>query len=448
VLLRYVVSNFKSIGHPVEFSMLPAEESMDKRFSKAVTTRAGEWKVLQRSGFFGPNGSGKSSFIESVNFARDYIVDGQKSGKGTGVNQFRGDIEDLGGLSTFQFMFYLDREVFEYGFSLDQRQVHEEWLMQLDKARFMPLFTRVTDENGKTEIDIEAKFARKNSRDRILAEVLKNSIQESQKNQLFLYKLYDNGIKRAEGIVGWFKDLRIIFPSTKVRALPIRVRSDEGLRNYIGEMLDKMDTGVSRISVASREIDFHEWAEKLDLPKEIVDEIEEIKNGVVNLAGKYFIFGENKEKRTILVQLKFNHQLNGKAVQFNIEEESDGTQRLLDLLPILFTVGKNSSIYFIDEIDRSLHTKLSQFLLDEFACGVGEGNNQIIFTAHDVNLINLHSFRQDEVWFIEKNKQGESALRPFSDFQVKEGQDTLKAYLSGRFGAVPMIRGRSADAFD
>ena len=88
------------------------------------------------------------------------------------------------------------------------------------------------------------------------------------------------------------------------------------------------------------------------------------------------------------------------------------------------------------------------FLLDEFACGVGEGNNQIIFTAHDVNLINLHSFRQDEVWFIEKNKQGESALRPFSDFQVKEGQDTLKAYLSGRFGAVPMIRGRSADAFD
>lgn len=72
--------------------------------------------------------------------------------------------------------------------------------MQLDKARLMPLFTRVTDENGKTEIDIEAKFARKNSRDRILAEVLKNSIQESQKNQLFLYKLYDNGIKRAEGI--------------------------------------------------------------------------------------------------------------------------------------------------------------------------------------------------------------------------------------------------------
>ncbi len=77
----------------------------------------------------------------------------------------------------------------------------------------------------------------------------------------------------------------------------------------------------------------------------------------------------------------------------------------MDLLPILFTVGKNSSIYFIDEIDRSLHTKLSQFLLDEFACGVGEGNNQIIFTAHDVNLINLHSFRQDGYGLLKKTNR-------------------------------------------
>ena len=93
MLLRYIVSNFKSIGHPVEFSMFPTEESTDERFLKTITTKAGEWKVLRRGGFFGPNASGKSSFIESIDFARDYIVDGQKSGKGTGVNQFRGDFE-------------------------------------------------------------------------------------------------------------------------------------------------------------------------------------------------------------------------------------------------------------------------------------------------------------------------------------------------------------------
>ena len=440
MLLRYIVSNFKSIGHPIVFSMFPTEESIDERFLKKITTRAGEWKILRRGGFFGPNASGKSSFIESIDFARDYIIDGQKSGKGTGINQFRGDIEDLDGTSLFQFMFYLDGEVYEYGFSLGQRQVYEEWLMQLTEKEMAPLFTRVTDENGKTEIDIESRFARNKTKDRILAEVLKTSIKEGQKNQLFLYKLCDNGIRKAEKIVDWFKQLQIIFPETTVQALPIRMRDNDDLRLYIARMLNKMDTGVYEISIANKEIDFHEFAEKLDLPKELVDNIEEIKNGIVNFAGRYFIFAENKKKKTILVQLKFNHKLNDKNVQFNIDEESDGTQRLVDLLPMLFSIGKNDTIYFVDEIDRSLHTKLSQFLLDEFACSAADSNNQIIFTAHDVNLINLNKFRQEEIWFIEKNHIGESILKPFSDFEVKDGQDPLKAYLNGRFGAVPSLR--------
>ncbi|MCI8567510.1 MAG: ATP-binding protein [Lachnospiraceae bacterium] len=164
MLLRYIVSNFKSIGHPVEFSMFPAEKNTDERFLKTITTKAGEWKVLHRGGFFGPNASGKTSFIESVDFARGYIVNGQKSGKGTGIEQFRGEIEELKGISSFQFMFYIEEEVYEYGFSLDRRQVYEEWLMQLTEKEFVPLFSRVTDEEGKTEIEIESRFAEKSPR--------------------------------------------------------------------------------------------------------------------------------------------------------------------------------------------------------------------------------------------------------------------------------------------
>ena len=103
MLLQYVVSNFKSIGHPVEFSMFPIEDNADKRFLKALNTNQnGTWEVLRRGGFFGPNASGKSSFIESIAFARDFIVNGRKSGRGTRVNQFKGDFDDLKGISTFQ----------------------------------------------------------------------------------------------------------------------------------------------------------------------------------------------------------------------------------------------------------------------------------------------------------------------------------------------------------
>lgn len=441
MLLKYIVSNFKSIGHPMEFSMFPTETSIDHRFLKTIDTKAGKWKILKRGGFFGANASGKSSFIQSIAFAKDYIVSGQKSRRGTGINQFRGDFEDLGGISLFQFMFYLNKEVYEYGFSLSKHQVHEEWLMKLTKNDFEPLFTRVTDDNGKTEIEIDSRFARKNSKDRELAEILVGSIQENQKNQLFLYKLSENGITKAEKIIKWFQNLQIIFPETTVQALPIRVSKDRVLQDYIGDMLNEMRTGVFEISVASEEIDFHDLSKRFDIPEEVMEDIEESKNGILNLNGRYFIFWEGESDQTTLIQLEFKHRLNDKDVKFNIDDESDGTKRLIDLLPMLFMRKKTEAIYFVDEIDRSLHTKLSQFLLDEFGKDSEESDSQIIFTAHDVNLINLDHFRQEEIWFIEKNQQGESFLKPLSDFEVKKNQDPLKAYLNGRFGAIPMIRG-------
>lgn len=442
MLLQYVVSNFKSIGHPVEFSMFPIEHNADERFVKTLTTtQNGAWKVLRRGGFFGPNASGKSSFIESIAFARDFIVSGRKSGRGTRVNQFRGDFDDLRGISSFQFVFYLNKDVYEYGFSLDRQQVHEEWLMKLTASGFVTLFTRATDSSGKTIIDIEAEFASEDSSDKKLADVLKGTIQENQRNQLFLYKLYDNGVKKAESIVRWFENLQIILPDTNVVALPLRMKENQELQQYISVMLSKMDTGVNNISIASEKIDFHDFAEKMHIPDEIISDIEDMASGIVNFDGKYFVFSEEEEKRTVIVRQKFEHMLNGKMVAFDIDEESDGTQRLLDLLPMLYSVRENrNAIYFVDEIDRSLHTKLSQFLLSEFVNCCENTNNQIIFTAHDVNLINTDSFRQEEIWFIEKNRLGESRLRPLSDFDLKEGQDALKAYLNGRFGAIPTIR--------
>ena len=441
MLLQYVVSNFKSIGHPIEFSMFPIQKTTDERFLKTIPTKNGNWKVLRRGGFFGPNASGKSSFIESIAFARDFIVNGRKSGQGIKVDQFRGEIEELNGISTFQFVFYLDGEAYEYGFSLDRHQVHEEWLMQLTKDGFAPLFTRVTDASGRTEIDIESMFAEEGSQDRMLAEILKVGIRENQKNQLFLYKLQDNGIEKAEKIVDWFRSLQPIFPHTTVRALPLRMRNNSKLRDYIAEMLCRMDTGVFNVSIDSKTIEFHDFAKELNVPQKIIEEIEEIRNGIVNISGKYFIFVENEKKRTTLVQVKFSHNLNGKLVEFDIDDESDGTQRLLDLLPMLFSIENDGhAIYFVDEIDRSLHTKLSQYLLREFVNRCDNAFNQIIFTAHDVNLINMDELRQEEVWFIEKNSLGESQVRPLSDFNLQKGQDALKAYLSGRFGAIPLIR--------
>ena len=443
VLLKYNVSNFKSIGHNIEFSMFPTTSDIDERYTKEIQTKAGVWKVLKRSAFYGPNASGKSSFIESIDYARDFIVDGIPSGRRTGVNQFKGEFEDLDQQSVFQFTFLAeDNEIYEYGFSLDSKQVYEEWLMILTKNGFEPLFERQTDAEEKTIIEITAKLARKKSKNRELAELLKETIKEKQKNQLFLYKLYDNGIKRVEPVMEWFRSIQVIFPNTKVRFLPIRISTDMDFQKFISDSLSKMDTGVLQVSAVSDELDFHDFAEKAHFPKELIQDIEEKKQGMFSIGGKYYIFGEKQENRMRLIQIKFEHRLNSKSVEFDLEDESDGTQRLLDLLPMLFAIDKrNRSIYLVDEIDRSLHTKLSRYLLKLFLENSNDANCQIIYTAHDVNLIDMNEFSQDEIWFVEKKLTGETTIKPMSDFDVKGDKDILKAYLNGRFGAVPVIKG-------
>lgn len=151
---------------------------------------------------------------------------------------------------------------------------------------------------------------------------------------------------------------------------------------------------------------------KLIFQKELIRDIEEKKHGMFRIGGKYYIFGEKQENRMTLIQIKFEHRLNSKSVEFDLEDESDGTQRLLDLLPMFFAMDKKSKgIYFVDEIDRSLHTKLSKYLLNMFLENSNDTNCQIIYTAHDVNLIDLDEFLQDEIWFVEKKLTGETTIK-------------------------------------
>lgn len=405
MLLKYNVTNFRSIGHDIEFTMLPTTPDIDKKYTKEVETKMGTWRVLKRSAFYGPNASGKSSFIESINFARNFIVDGIPSGKGTGINQFKGCFEDLDNQTVFEFIFVAgDDEVYDYGFSIDTKQVYEEWLMIMERnGNFVPLFERETTDKEKTIIEITAKFARRNTKNRDLAELLKETIKEKQKNQLFLYKLYDNGVKRVEPILEWFKSIQVIFPTTKIQFLPIRLSQDTDFQKFISDNLSKMDTGVKKVSTVSNELDFHDFAEKSNLPKELIQDIEETKQGMFSIGGKYYIFGEKQKNRMTIIQIKFEHRLNSESVEFDLEDESDGTQRLLDLLPMIFSMNKHTrNIYLVDELDRSLHTKLSKYLLKLFLENSEDANCQMIYTAHNVNLIDLDDFAQDEIWFVEK----------------------------------------------
>jgi AAA15 family ATPase/GTPase len=130
---------------------------------------------------------------------------------------------------------------------------------------------------------------------------------------------------------------------------------------------------------------------------------------------------------------------NGKLVDFSLEEESEGTQRLINLIPSLFLLKQDlEKVIFLDELDRRLHTKLSRCFV-EMAINCRNKNNQLIFTTHDTNLLDLDLLRRDEIWFVEKNDQGASSCYSLAEFKVRPDLKIEKGYLNGRFGAIPFF---------
>src|SRR5690606_37983935 len=122
---------------------------------------------------------------------------------------------------------------------------------------------------------------------------------------------------------------------------------------------------------------------------------------------------------------------------------SDGSRRLIDLLPAFCDVCDvdRSRVYFIDEIDRSLHTLLTRRLVELFLSSCDhECRNQLFFTTHDVLLMDQDMFRKDEMWVTEKSTEGASALYSFSEFSdIRNDKDIRKSYLQGRMGGIPKL---------
>ncbi len=332
--------------------------------------------------------------------------------------------------------------VFKSSRTVDEYRVDAEWLMILGKSTFEPIFQRMTDDNDVTSIELSRYLGKKNSKKRFLAELLKETIKKNQRNQLFLYKLSENGFSIAENIMEWFYNIQIIFPSSRVHMLEMRLMQNENFARFLSSKLVNYDTGIDRIFAQTKKVQLTNLLKDMDIPQQIIDEITEKREGLVNINGRLFIFNEENGE-PMLCEMILEHSLAGKTFPFHKDEESDGTQRLLDLLPILFGLTAKASVYFIDEIDRCLHTKLTRTFINDFIAK--EHKNQLIFTAHDINLISLEDLAQDEIWFLEKNKLGESYLKPFSDYTIPsdmvDGYSNVKSYLAGRFGAVPVIKG-------
>lgn len=123
---------------------------------------------------------------------------------------------------------------------------------------------------------------------------------------------------------------------------------------------------------------------------------------------------------------------------FEYLDESDGTQRLFDLIPLFYEHNGNRVI-FIDEIDRSLHTNLTRKFLELFYKLTEDDTSQIIATTHDIHLLDLELIRQDEIWFVKRNGDHSSKLYSLNRYKERYDKKIDKEYLLGRYDAIPVF---------
>jgi hypothetical protein len=144
---------------------------------------------------------------------------------------------------------------------------------------------------------------------------------------------------------------------------------------------------------------------------------------------------ENEEPEITTLVLK-----HGKSVfDFNFAEESDGTKRLFDLVDMLMT-EREDTVYVVDELERSLHPKLTEHFLKLFMEAHERSRMQLIFTTHEDTIMDQELFRRDEIWFVERDADNASRIYSLDRFKERYDKKLSKAYLDGRYGAIPVFR--------
>ena len=120
--------------------------------------------------------------------------------------------------------------------------------------------------------------------------------------------------------------------------------------------------------------------------------------------------------------------------------DSTGTKKIAALAGYVVEGLEQGRILVIDELDSSIHFKLTRAIVAMFNNELNI-NAQMIFTIHDINLMDCKKmFRKEQIWFVHKDKDG-VYVYSLADFTAQQGvrdtTDIIEKYRKGALGALP-----------
>lgn len=385
MLLEFSCSNFKSIKEKVTFSAIATDNIKNEKFLKKFD----DFRILHTSVIYGPNGAGKSNIFKGIGFMRDLVIKSRENRPGEVLKQPTHKMaQDK--KSGFNMQFIINNIRYAYGFVLKDNLVDEEYLYYFEDKNTVKVFER-----KEGEVCLGEKF----EENKVLLEIIENEIGD---NKLLLSCLGDKSdISEINNAFLFFKEYLVIQNSD--------VKTER--KNCIKVMMESEKMRELIISVF-RELD---------------SDIKDIK--IESSGGNL----DDKDIRIKFVYDEFETDL--------YEEESTGINKLFDLVLPIIESFINGKVMIVDEIELNLHRNIAYKIISLFNTHLPKNSAQLIFTSHDISLLSLNLFRNDQIWFAQLGKDRATELYSLVEIKnIRADENIAKGYIMGRYGAVPSFK--------
>lgn len=402
MLIRFSFKNFKSFK---DENLLDMEATALKEHEYNIA-KTENIDLLKVASIYGANASGKTNVLQAFDYMKKRILVSDDSKKNSPIDEeniysFMIDNEPI---SLEVEVLAKNNKIYKYGFEVLKNSIVSEWLYIKRVNKFYSIFER--EKNNVT--------MKSNNKISGLANIDERTLF------LNIYSKIDKDNEDFNNVYEWFVNANYLdlgnprFEDFINNRISLKILSDEKYKKELLRFIKTFDSGIEGI-------------------KTTPDSIEEVQNN----------------NRVVKVELIHRGEDN-KLKALPLDLESNGTRKMFHLVDFFMDALKNGMVLFIDELDAKLHPLLTRYIINLFHNSeTNIGNGQLIYSTHDTVNLNKDTFRRDEIWFTEKNRDGVSEIYALSDYILEDDKSSGKKvrndatynkdYLTGRYGAIPVL---------
>lgn len=403
MLIRFSFKNFKSFKNENCLDM-EATALKEHEYNVAKTENGDYLKV---SAIYGANASGKTNVLQAFSYMKKKVLvsdDSRINNNLSEENIFTFMINNEP-ISLEVEILAENNKIYKYGFEVLNNGIISEWLYEKRVNKFYEIFDRT---NNNIEV--------KDNKNKLLG------LANVDEKTLFLnvFAKIDKNNEDFNNVYNWFIDANYLdlgdpnFENALNNRISLKIIEDKKYKEELLKFIKTFDATIDSINISP-------------------NSLEELKNtnGVVKV--ELVHNGEDGNKKALPLVL-----------------ESNGTMKMFHLFDFLMDTLRNGRVLFVDELDAKLHPLLTRYIINLFHNSEKNiGNGQLIYSTHDTVNLNKETFRRDEIWFVEKDKNGVSELYSLSDYIIEDENGNAKKvrndatynkdYLTGRYGAIPVL---------